>query len=350
MKEKPEYLLNYNLKQFTILKVIANITRFKHDNVGPISVNEINKSFETVVGTSPVDDSAVMLQRLPGLGRVSSENMDRQFIDYYILDGLRADNLIDIVYRSCNSTIDEIWVNPLGKTGIEIVAKRIQIDRSANLFMEYLKKVNNGNNKVLSGDILASLVYYAKKNNLDLHGLLIQNAKISALNLSKSLIENFMIKDSEISELDISHCSFSKLSIKDCIINTIYGISKESEIPSYIINSIIEKYQSESMEYGNKVFGVKDSHMILISLIKKLFFLGGNNKSEDELLKSFGVKDSKRIASLILKEMVKEKIISKPDSKNQFSPKTFNRNRMKNILKDLNNSSDSLWLEVGKIK
>lgn len=334
---------------YKILKVIANITRTKDNNVGPITISEINKSFEIVVGTSPVDDSAVMLQRLPGLGRFSSENMDRQFIDYYILDGLRADDMIDIVYRNCSSSIDENWINSLEKTGIEIVAMRIQIDRSANIFLEYLKKAINGSNKVLTGDMLASLVFYTKKNTLDLGGMLFEKIKISVLNFSKSLIENMLIKDSEIMELDISNSSFSRITIKNCSIKTIYGISNETDIPAFITNCIIERYQGESMEYDNKLFGLKPSHMIFISLVKKIFFLGGSVKSEDELLKSFGSRENKRIASKILKIMVKDKIISKPDSENKYTPKTFNRTRMKTILAELNNSKDSLWFEIGNV-
>lgn len=334
---------------YKILKEIANITRTKINNVGPISFIEINKSFAKVVGTSPVDDSAVMLQRLPGLGRVSSENMDRQFIDYYILDGLRADNLIEIVYKNYDITVEENWINPLGKTGIEIVAMKMQQDRSANVFIEYLKKSIASGNKIITGDILASLVFYTKKNTLDLRGIYFEKLKISSMNFSKSLIENFSINNSEITDLDISDCSFSKITIKQCSIKNIYGIEKENDTPSFISDSIIENYILQSMDYDNKLFGLKPSHMMLISIIKKIFFLGMNLKTEDELLNSFGSRENKRIAMIILKLLVKEKIVSKPNSYKQYSPKTFNRERMKEILADLNNSKDPLWIEIGTI-
>lgn len=335
---------------YKILKDIANITRTKINNVGPISFMEINRSFAKVVGTSPVDDSAVMLQRLPGLGRVSSENMDRQFIDYYILDGLRADHLIEIVYRNCDIAIEENWINPLGKTGIEIVAMKMQQDRSANVFIEYLKKSNLGINKIITGDILASLIYYTKRNTLDLGGLYFEKLKISSMNFSKSLIENFSINDSDITDLDISDCSFSKIAIKECSIKNIYGIDNESDVPLFISDSIIESFNLKSMDYDNKLFGLRPSHMILISIIKKIFFLGMNIRTEEELLNGFGSKENKRIALLILKLLVKEKIVSKLNSDKQYLPKTFNRNRMKEILADLNNSKDPLWAEIGRIE
>jgi energy-coupling factor transporter ATP-binding protein EcfA2 len=138
---KREARISTALEHSTIYKIlleIAEITRTKKGNTGPITIREINGAFEKVVGTAPVDDSAVMLQRLPGLSRVSSESTDRQFIDLYILDGLRADLLIGIVYSENKEFFRKKWQNPLSKTGIEIVAKRISNDRSANNFIQIL--------------------------------------------------------------------------------------------------------------------------------------------------------------------------------------------------------------------
>ncbi|MBT3206833.1 MAG: hypothetical protein HN704_11160 [Bacteroidetes bacterium] len=181
---------------FEVLKIIANMTRTKPENVGPISVSEINRAFEIVLKTPPVEESAVMLQRLPGLGRISSANTDRSFIDFYILDGLRADYLIDIVYRDNVNVLNEKWTNSLQKTGIEIVANRIKRDKTANTFIEYLKKVKMCQNNTLAGDLIAVLTFYSSNHTLDLNGTLIEKTEISMLNLSDSLIDNVAFKTS----------------------------------------------------------------------------------------------------------------------------------------------------------
>ena len=77
-----------------ILMQLAHITRAKTSNVGPISYREIQDAFETVLGVHPVEEASVILQRLPGLGRTSMESDDRQFIDVYVVDGLRAPAII----------------------------------------------------------------------------------------------------------------------------------------------------------------------------------------------------------------------------------------------------------------
>ena len=45
-------------------------TRSKTNNVGPISQREISKTYEDISGRRPGDATAIMIQRLPVLGRI----------------------------------------------------------------------------------------------------------------------------------------------------------------------------------------------------------------------------------------------------------------------------------------
>ena len=105
-------------------------TRQKQGNVGPISVGEINRAFEAVVGIPPNDESAIMLQRLPGLGRLSAETSNREFVDDYILEGLRASDVLDSLRAKESSLAGDVWENPLKELGQRIVAAGI--DRLAS--------------------------------------------------------------------------------------------------------------------------------------------------------------------------------------------------------------------------
>jgi hypothetical protein len=104
-------------------------------------MKEINSAFEKVVGTSPVNESAAMLQRLPALGSVSSESTDRQFIDFYILDGLRAESLVRYIESDNVSILDIPWQNCLGDLGVEILSERIIKNKSANCYLKLLEKM-----------------------------------------------------------------------------------------------------------------------------------------------------------------------------------------------------------------
>ena len=87
---------------FSIFKNLARMTRAKAANVGPISLTELQNAFEAATGAAPVEEASIMLQRLPSLGRVSTESNDRQFVDIYILDGLRAKDASSIVVGGVN--------------------------------------------------------------------------------------------------------------------------------------------------------------------------------------------------------------------------------------------------------
>jgi hypothetical protein len=333
---------------FNILKEIAHITRNKQQNVGPISINEINRAFERVVGTPPVDESAVMLQRLPALGRISSESTDRQFIDYYILDGLRAEHLIDIVYNHKTEIFEENWNNPIQNVGIEIIAKRIFSNKTAYTFVEFLKESLSYQNKIVSGDILAALTYFSSKLLIDLAGIIIEKTIVSTLNFSKSLIDNFILSDSYISELDISSISFSRITIKDCIIKKVYGLTKDEPLPSYIIRPLIEEFEATPIMIGDKFLDIKPTHMILIAIIRKTFFLGHSSTSENEIVENFNNKQDRQCASKILKILIREKIVSKTKD-NRILPKSYQRKRMVEMIQKLNDSDDRIWREIGNL-
>lgn len=350
---KREARISTALEHTTIYKIlleIADITRNKKDNTGPITTREINGAFEKVVGTAPVDDSAVMLQRLPGLSRVSSESTDRQFIDHYILDGLRADLLIEVVYSDNKEYFRKNWQHPLTKTGIEIVAKKMSNDKSANIFIQFLNKaIKDDGNRILIGDIVSSIINHESKNVINLKGIVINNTTIGALNFSRSLIDNVLFVDCFIDEVDITNYSFTKISFKDCIIRKIYGISKGSELPPFFTNSEIELFEPDPMSSTNRLSDLSPNHMIFISIIKK-FFLLDSKKTENDLKKSYGNREDKERVSEILKILIKEKIVSKPDEKKCHTAKTFNRKRILKILDQLNKSKDPLWKSIGELK
>jgi hypothetical protein len=96
---KREALINKTFDETNIKKVLmqlARLTRTKSANVGPISLLESQRAFEAVVGQMPIEEASAMLQRLPCLGRLNAESADRQFVDEYILDGLRAVDVIGL--------------------------------------------------------------------------------------------------------------------------------------------------------------------------------------------------------------------------------------------------------------
>ena len=148
--------------------------------------------------------------------------------------------------------------------------------------------------------------------------------------------------------MDITNYSFSQIAFKECFIRKLYGISSRNTLPEFIISTEIESCEPDPLNKYNRLVGLKASHMIFVSIIRKIFLLNAHS-TENELCRNYGNKEDRRIASELLKLLVKEKIISKPDECDRYLPKTFNRKRVLKIINELNNSTDSLWLDIGKI-
>ena len=60
---------------------LGRLARMTETTLGPLSIKAINDAFEATTGRPPTDESAIILQRLPGLGRIGAESQDRQFVD-----------------------------------------------------------------------------------------------------------------------------------------------------------------------------------------------------------------------------------------------------------------------------
>ncbi|MBT3210159.1 MAG: hypothetical protein HN704_17080 [Bacteroidetes bacterium] len=151
-----------------------------------------------------------------------------------------------------------------------------------------------------------------------------------------------------INELDISNISFSKIIFDDCYINKIYGIKKESEIPEYIRNSIIEHYEPTPMILKDKNIIIGQSHMVLCSLLKKIYFLEYDKRTGEELIITFGSKNDKILAKKIINILVKNKLVYK--SNDTISSKSFHKDRVIKILDKLDKSNDDIWKDVANIK
>jgi hypothetical protein len=145
---------------FRIFVHLSRLTRSKSANVGPISLAELQSAFEAVTGAAPIEEAAIMLQRLPSLGRVSAESNDRQFVDIYILDGLRAKDIVNVC-RSIDSEFTSVasmnWVNPLDDLGQRVlVATDNAVSESAKI--EFCGRALASGNIIFACDLFSSLV------------------------------------------------------------------------------------------------------------------------------------------------------------------------------------------------
>ena len=217
-----------------ILIRLGHLSRSQYDFNGRFSLKEIRDAYEFVTTNTPDETGEHMLMRLCSLGRISQESPERQFVDEYIADGLRAEALIlDIETNSL--TNGERWLNSLRSLGINLMLEYMQMRKSEGLFISALTVLQNKNLQAYSE--LLSVLSEIKGQSLDCNNIILDGCEIYKFTIGTRQISNLQIKNSFIEILNISSepvDSISSVSIRDCQISTVNGIAAEKGLPSWI--------------------------------------------------------------------------------------------------------------------
>ena len=336
---------------FSIFTFLARLTRSKSANVGPISLQELQGAFEAATGLAPVEEASIMLQRLPSLGRVSSETADRQFVDIYILDGLRAKDVVNVCTGSdieASLIAGTKWANPLDDLGQRVLAKDPAL--TEKLKLAFATRSAEAENAVLASDLIASLVRTAK-TAIDFEGLELKDGEFLYFPLNERAVANLTIKDCVFGELAFPANAFTNVRIDDCLATKVSGISSAAALPHWI--SRLEADHFDSVESVSRIrkIGLKPSQEILITIIRKTFFQKGAGRKEEALLRGLGAPAAKSLSSKILHVMIRERLLTsfRGSEGTVYSPVRASTRRMQQILDELGGSSDPLWLEVSQL-
>lgn len=332
-----------------VLRQLARLTRNKPQNFGPISIGEINKAFETVTGLPPVDESAVMLQRLPTLGRLATESTDRHFVDEYILDGLRAEDISNLLEDQLHEVCNVKWTNPLRSFGLSLLADTIGTAPNSTYYFRIMRQAASRQNGVLAGDILAAILESAD-SNINFDNLKISDSHITYMNLSSNPVSNLYLVQSVLENIDISECNISNVHIQECIINKLMGVAAKQGLPDWIEKSSVEKYEAVTTVSRIKRAPLSEEQRIFITLIKKLFFQPGAGRKEEALLRGLSSSADSKMATRLLNILMTENIVERIKGKEGwvYKPIRKHAHRMDKIITELTLSQDPLWKSLQK--
>lgn len=339
----------------TILRILiqlARLTRTKGANVGPISLGELQEAFELATGAAPVEEASIMLQRLPSLGRVGPESNDRQFVDIYILDGLRAKDIARIGKISEVEIAEAAaarWTNPLDDLGQKVLAGDESLAESSK--MNIAREAIKYGNRILASDIISSLSR-KKADNVDFGGIGLVGGEFLLFCLDERPMSNLTLRDTWFGELAMPVRSCSNVKIENCAAAKVTGISSASALPRWISRLLADEYESVSSVSRIRKIGLKPSQEILITFIRKTFFQKGSGRKEEALLRGLGTVASKSLSNRILNIMIRQGLLKtfKGDEGTVYAPVRSNANRMQKILDELTASQDDLWKEVSDLK
>jgi hypothetical protein len=333
-----------------VLTCLARTTRSKSGDVGPISYGEIEAAFRKVVGRDPVDAASVMLQRLPGLGRTDADSNDRRFIDKYILDGLRAEDLFDGIKSADMTAVGEKWLNGLETLGQRIAASSI---REANLVksaLNYAEKCQSDGNGVIAADVASALVLLDPADQAGLN-IYVREGTFTSLDLTAVAVKRLDINDSIIQRLIFPATPENNISISNSTVSEAEGVTSKQGLPSWVVDCTVGKYQDASTVKQIRGIKLKDAHKILVTILRKIFFQRGAGRQEDALLRGLGQIDSGGQSRKILNKLLEEGLIKTfpGDHGPVYAKVVAAQPRVGRMLAELNMSSDPLWVWAGSL-
>ena len=336
---------------YAILRHLAHGTRSKPGDVGPIALSEVQAAFEAVVGQSPTEQASLMLQRLPGLGRVEAASSDRQFVDGYIIDGLRAMVVADTI-KSVSGDFDVAsWRNPLDRLGHRILGEEIKLSNTGKRSQQALARASSEKNRVLAGDILGGM-QWSGSISIDYQNVHLAESHFKHLDLRITRANNIRLSSSLIEELVFPDANPDNCQIEETIIERISGLTSARGVPSWVKECSIAQFQSTENLSRIRQIGLSHSHEILTTIIRKTFFQPGSGRKEEALSRGLGSRSSKAQFRRVLAILVNEQVLDHFQGENGrvYTPNRSLTDRMDKMLSEMNFSKDEIWLCVAGLE
>lgn len=328
---------------------IGRIARCAPTPLGPLPIKSINSAFEETTGKTASDESAIILQRLPGLGRHPSSASDRQFADSYILDGLKAEDVLNIFNASGGKELDETWKHPIENFGAFYLATKIEASSSIKAASSFASRHISRANKVLISDIISAIM--TSGYPVEMGGLRLQGGSFYTVNFAESNLSDITFYSCHFESIDLSEATPNKVTIRDSTIQYLAGSSDEAGLPAWVDSCLVDGYQKVDTLAAIKKADLGVAQTFLLSSLRKLFLQPGAGRRESSMYKGYADSKTKWICEKVIDILVKEKICSRHRGTTEtlFLPDRSLTDRAKRILSEMTRSTDTLWLQVDRL-
>lgn len=345
--------INAILDQAIIRELYTKIGRLSRTTLtalGPISIKQINDAFEETTGRPPTDESAIILQRLPGLGRIGAESLDRQFVDSFILDGLKAEDALGLLAHLDGSWLDSHWKNPVEDFGAFYIATRLTTNKQVGMAVSFAQRNVDRKNKVIVSDLLSAL-FRLEDGDIDFGGVTFGGGRFYHIALGDSKVRNISIHDSSFDILDLTDAEPVGIRISESVITRMSGIAAPEHLPSWIVDCEVEDFQNLKTLVAIREAGLTIAQTFLLSSLRKLFLQPGSGRRESSMYKGYGDSTTKRICEKVIVLLLKERFCSKVkgSSESLYIPDRSFGGRVQAIMSQMTTSKDDLWTQTSRI-
>jgi hypothetical protein len=332
-----------------ILCRLSRKTRVLLNGLGPIVPADVQEAFTTVVGQLPAQEASSMLQRLPGLGRVASESEDRQFVDDFIIQGLRGLDVANIVATYEMDINAREWRHGAGELGIEVIGNRSESHFTRQDALNRIRGDHASKLGPLNADIVSGLLV-SEDNHLDFGGAVIDGGYFAICDFSGKSVSGLHITSSEIGLLNVYNCNVSNVIVTDSIVENLDGVSGDG-LPDWIQRCEIGAKTQLDTVSRIKRSQLKPTEMILVTILRKTFFQPGSGRKEEALLRGLGQFGDAKLQNKILAVLCTRNFLTEaPGSSGRlFVPERSKTARAARMISQLQQSEDEVWLQVSQL-
>ncbi len=332
-----------------ILCYLSRKARITESGVGPILPDDVQEAFTKVVGQLPAQEAASMLQRLPGLGRVASETEDRQFIDDFIVEGLRGQDVVNIISTFEYDDAFKFWKHSAGEIGVELIAEKSNMNFVESDAIGRLLEERSRATGALNADITSALLL-AEGEEIDFAGAEVKDGYFETCDFSGKKVRNLLISESEIRSVNLYNMAIDNVRIVDSVIEILDGASADG-IPDWISRCEISKQTQMDTISRIRKSQLKPAEMILVTILRKTFFQPGSGRKEDALLRGLGEFGDAKLQTSILKLLISRGFLSEAPGRSGklYIPERSKTGRAKRMISQLQQSEDDIWKETKDI-
>lgn len=288
-----------------ILEHLATKVRNSNDESGTVSANDIADAFQRETGREP-GEAAPLLNRLPNLGLTArnQKNGTRSFMDYQMVDALRAGPVSRFLTNPYQTNLEATdWVSGLGVLGANLVVRQVlDISSDADVVSLATVAAAEASARWQSPTLTLDIVQIGRiagasvgLETIDFEGLKIEQGYAIDMDLSYTPLPiNIHLEVCQIDELTAPDRIPVGLSITQCYIKKIYGISKDASLPNWLSGTEIQCFDEEFTSNA-KILEHKKLPMkvrVLMTILRKLYLQGGGGRLESALYR--GMEQSAR--------------------------------------------------------
>lgn len=329
-----------------ILENLANVARRAPLNVGPITEDQLAEAFRAEVGAYPDESARPLLQRLPGLSLRNQQDGSRNFLDDHMLNILRAGRVREYAFDPWSDPNAVGWKHGLCSLGAQLVSERLAtVDKSqVQVVLGAKEAISRWKAPTLALDlVLISQMLATDKGDGDFSGLIIEDGSCDVLDLANYPSPvNLRLKSCFISELILPNEQTANLSLDNCLIEKVVGVSEQSSLPDWISEAEVYNFDEEStnakiMEERRLPVPVR----VLLVILRKLYKQRGSGRRENALFRGLDAAAQTYVEE-VLQILVRDKLTFsvKRGSYNIWYSVSGKRRRVTDILNSAGQGTD----------